>query len=132
MISEALVCFSSGISYLIGKANEEEIPRYEKWIKIWKKILAASFGIIFPIYIPFAIVMYLSTDKEIKLLESIAFGASLTVGNVYGLLILLMYQLIEYRKRNLKEVAMYSAISFIVFLALYFLGQFSQWMAVGM
>ncbi len=129
MIAEALSCFSSLVGYLIKKANEEEMQRYEKWIKLWERIIVVAFGILFPIFIPFVALMYLSEKKSY--VEAIAFGGSLLVGNWVGLSLLAMYQLIKYRNKGLKENLIYSTVSFVVFLSLYFLGKFSQWMAIG-
>ena len=126
IIPPLLVCFSGIIGYLIRVANKEEIPKYERWIQIWEQITAITFGVLFPIFLPFAVIMALK--KRNKIIESIAFGVNLIVNSWVGLSLLAMYQMIEYRKYNLKETIKYNLISFSVFIGIFLFKSFIEFL----
>ncbi len=130
MIPNLMTVLSGFIGYLIGIANEEEIPKYEKWIKIWQKLVAVSLGLLFPLFSPFAFIMYLETDRKKEFLNSVAIGATAIINSWIGLSLIAMYSLISFRHKNLKETTKDVAISLIVFISLYLISNVHDLMVV--
>ncbi len=115
MIGQAIAVFSSTIGNLISKVNKKETKKYEKYISISQKITLVAIGILFPLFIPLLAVMWISNEK-IKVVESLAKGIILVSSSPILILLVLLYQLLEGRKFNIKELLIYDSICFLTFL----------------
>ena len=104
MISRVVIAFSSLIGRVISKINEKEVEKYEKYIRISQYVILISMMFFIPVAIPLIIVLMLNVKYDIKKIEMISKGGILFFNSQIGLLLLLIYELLEGRRYNIKRV----------------------------